>query len=211
MIRRFVRALVVLCAVSAAGVSHAAVYYDSFGHLSSITDVSVTAVSAAWGSTGPADPKTRYFDVSFESGNYQDVYGISTGLPTGWLFNSLNLGSAAAKGLAAALNDQGIAGTTLFLGGAGEPFIPYYVGEVIGSSFYCSFCVQYRQVDFQGSPADWRDPGTSYFVTLTTSATWAKFTEVTSPVPEPEIYAMLGMGLGLMGWAARRRKLKETA
>ena len=29
---------------------------------------------------------------------------------------------------------------------------------------------------------------------------------ISSPVPEPEIYAMLGAGLGLMGWAARRRK-----
>jgi len=25
-------------------------------------------------------------------------------------------------------------------------------------------------------------------------------------VPEPEIYAMLGLGLGLIGWASRRRK-----
>jgi len=32
--------------------------------------------------------------------------------------------------------------------------------------------------------------------------------EVTTvaPVPEPEIYAMMGLGLGLMGWAAQRRK-----
>ncbi len=29
---------------------------------------------------------------------------------------------------------------------------------------------------------------------------------VTTPVPEPEIYAMLGLGLGLMGFVARRRK-----
>jgi len=27
-----------------------------------------------------------------------------------------------------------------------------------------------------------------------------------APVPEPEIYAMMGIGLGLMGWVARRRK-----
>jgi hypothetical protein len=27
-----------------------------------------------------------------------------------------------------------------------------------------------------------------------------------APVPEPEIYAMMGVGLGLVGWAARRRK-----
>jgi len=25
-------------------------------------------------------------------------------------------------------------------------------------------------------------------------------------IPEPEIYAMMGVGLGLMGWVARRRK-----
>jgi hypothetical protein len=28
----------------------------------------------------------------------------------------------------------------------------------------------------------------------------------TPAVPEPEIYAMMGLGLGLMGWASRRRK-----
>jgi hypothetical protein len=27
-----------------------------------------------------------------------------------------------------------------------------------------------------------------------------------APVPEPEIYAMMGIGLGLMGWVARRRR-----
>ena len=29
---------------------------------------------------------------------------------------------------------------------------------------------------------------------------------VTSPVPEPEIYAMMGLGLGLLGWTRRRKK-----
>ncbi len=32
-----------------------------------------------------------------------------------------------------------------------------------------------------------------------------------SPVPEPEIYAMMGVGLGLLGWVARRKKSKEGA
>jgi len=27
-----------------------------------------------------------------------------------------------------------------------------------------------------------------------------------TPIPEPEIYAMMGMGLGLLGWVGRRRK-----
>ncbi len=30
----------------------------------------------------------------------------------------------------------------------------------------------------------------------------------TSPVPEPGIYAMLGIGLGLMGWVGRRKRLQ---
>ena len=33
----------------------------------------------------------------------------------------------------------------------------------------------------------------------------------TAPIPEPEIYAMLGVGLGLLGWVGRRKKLKEAA
>lgn len=33
----------------------------------------------------------------------------------------------------------------------------------------------------------------------------------TAPIPEPETYAMLLAGLGLLGFAARRRKQKETA
>lgn len=28
----------------------------------------------------------------------------------------------------------------------------------------------------------------------------------TPAIPEPEIYAMMGLGLGLMGWVGRRRK-----
>ena len=36
-------------------------------------------------------------------------------------------------------------------------------------------------------------------------------TVVTTPVPEPEIYAMMAVGLGLLGWVGRRKKLKEAA
>lgn len=31
-----------------------------------------------------------------------------------------------------------------------------------------------------------------------------------APVPEPEIYTMFGLGLGLIGWAGRRRKLQAA-
>lgn len=32
-----------------------------------------------------------------------------------------------------------------------------------------------------------------------------------APVPEPEIYAMMGVGLGIMGWVARRKKRRQAA
>jgi hypothetical protein len=31
-----------------------------------------------------------------------------------------------------------------------------------------------------------------------------------APIPEPEIYAMLGVGLGLLGWVGRRKKLQAA-
>jgi len=34
--------------------------------------------------------------------------------------------------------------------------------------------------------------------------------QVITPVPEPEIYAMMGIGLGLVGWIGRRRKVKAV-
>jgi len=50
----------------------------------------------------------------------------------------------------------------------------------------------------------------SYFTVLTDGASmeWSSGNDysVPSPIPEPEIYALMGAGLGLMGWAARRRK-----
>ena len=33
---------------------------------------------------------------------------------------------------------------------------------------------------------------------------------MTVPVPEPEIYAMMAVGMGIMGWAARRKKRKQA-
>lgn len=39
----------------------------------------------------------------------------------------------------------------------------------------------------------------------------AEIFSVTSPIPEPETYAMLLAGLGLLGFAARRKKLKLAA
>lgn len=45
----------------------------------------------------------------------------------------------------------------------------------------------------------------SWIVPASTDSNWN-----VSPVPEPEIYALLGVGLGFLGWAARRKKSKEN-
>jgi hypothetical protein len=41
-------------------------------------------------------------------------------------------------------------------------------------------------------------------------SSWVHVEAVAAAVPEPEIYAMLGVGLGLMGWVGRRRKLQAA-
>ena len=42
-------------------------------------------------------------------------------------------------------------------------------------------------------------------------ATGDLLSQTISPIPEPEIYAMMAVGLGLMGWVGRRKRLKEAA
>jgi len=50
--------------------------------------------------------------------------------------------------------------------------------------------------------------GKTYWFTLAGSATDANYTVTLAPVPEPETYALMLAGLGLLGVAARRRKSK---
>ena len=87
----------------------------------------------------------------------------------------------------------------------------------LGNSFsLCGITVsnfRYQVVDGAGA-------GTSFLGTSRGNTFWyndesnhaslyilANFTvPVMTPVPEPEIYAMLGAGLGLMGWVGRRWK-----
>lgn len=63
--------------------------------------------------------------------------------------------------------------------------------------------------------AGWSDTGRVHVLNLTwwsgggssyPTGTFAQDQLYITPVPEPEIYAMMGLGLGLMGFVARRRK-----
>jgi hypothetical protein len=53
--------------------------------------------------------------------------------------------------------------------------------------------------------------GTKYWINLKGTATDAYYSATLAPVPEPETYAMLLAGLGLIGTIARRRKTAITA
>ena len=70
-------------------------------------------------------------------------------------------------------------------------------------------------VDFWngGSIADWNNP--SYPGATAANIYWREVTlnlnQQTAPVPEPETYAMLLAGLGLVGIVARRRKQRQSA
>lgn len=52
---------------------------------------------------------------------------------------------------------------------------------------------------------------TAFLVSTDMVLTSISNTAPVTAVPEPEIYAMMGVGLGLMGWVARRKKLKPAA
>jgi hypothetical protein len=65
-------------------------------------------------------------------------------------------------------------------------------------------------VDFWngGAIASWNNP--SYPGATAANVRWREVTltldQQTAPIPEPETYAMMLAGLGLLGFAARRRK-----
>jgi hypothetical protein len=54
------------------------------------------------------------------------------------------------------------------------------------------------------------DIGKAYLNIHTTYIPGGEIRGFLAPVPEPEIYAMLGVGLGLMGWVGRRKKLQAA-
>ena len=97
-------------------------------------------------------------------------------------------------------------------------------GSVIGS---INLSAQYTGNNCSGDPTgdfcNWTAAGVSftgiaYSIDFGGTANYTGYDNVTfgsasptAPVPEPEIYAMLGVGLGLMGWIGRRRKLQLEA
>ena len=70
-------------------------------------------------------------------------------------------------------------------------------------------------IGFDATPGTWNfsgNPvGTSYFVFSAGGSNGGSNTGSVAAIPEPEIYAMMGAGLGLIGWIGRRKKLDRSA
>lgn len=201
-----------LLALAFAGVwasPQAAVMYDIAGDLSGITGVAVTAVNAAWGSTGPADPVTRMFDVEFRYGTYPSVFGGS-GLPLAWELDSAGLATAAMYGLVEAIDNAGIPGTQRFAGASAEALIPYFVGIVPSATSGCTTpCAASRWVFYWDLIGSWQESIGTYFVFPDEMRSWALFTpaRIEGPgngVPEPNGLALLLAALLPMAWLRRR-------
>lgn len=152
------------------------------------------AIAAAVGSAGAMSVDfgtvTTTVGVSdvHVSGSFDDVYSFTLGSGTGAL--------------------GGLVGLDLL----GDLTLQYRFGvgaTPVWGSFSSSFVVPSDpdtgafslSTTFSGLTA-----GTKYWVNLKGTATDAAYSVTLAPVPEPETYAMLLAGLGLMGAIARRRK-----
>jgi len=166
----------------------------------------VYAADYDWGSHVLAPAQETAFAVGggiVGAGSFLDTYSFSLALPVAQnssvavsinLFTSsitggsYSLFSTADYGAATSFDDVLIGGSWLFNGTTGST-VNTITNLGIGNYYFAVSGVGGAQ-------------GGQYLLNSSV---------ITAPVPEPEIYAMLGVGLGVLGWAGRRKKLKERA
>ena len=197
----FCRGLILAAMLSAASMSANATLSAVPCSFSDLSGVTVTACAGAPGATPPA------IDAFFWNGNIlssssANVAEIQTALvalgvsnTTGaWIEKIDNNGGALTVDFSTLLFGPTIVG--IHFGGGARPAGGgskiFATGTGGGTAFYL-FDAGTTGVD-------------SFGLNLTASSGVALF-QTTTPVPEPEIYAMLALGLGVIGWAARRKRI----
>jgi hypothetical protein len=91
----------------------------------------------------------------------------------------------------------GTAPTTIYRGGSSEfGLLNAYTRDYTFATAYNYYGIRASTISMVANDAD---PELDALVAFNR-------VDFPNPVPEPEIYAMLGVGLGFMGWVARRRK-----
>jgi len=148
-----------------------------------LTTLSSHAASTAWGAHDPLEQ-----GVQLVSGAFADTYSFSLGAQSSVTSGVLSFGSIVGgtyslwsygtDGLFGTSDDVGLGSWTYNTTAANHT-----VSLGAGSYYY-----------FVGGGA------------LSTSAYSIASTAVAAPVPEPETYALLGAGLGIVGFVASRRR-----
>jgi len=143
-------------------------------------------------------------------------------LAAGWSFASVSqigtlLTDAGLTGpFDGSLSSGNFAAASSFLsllGATGTGFIQAFSADSPGAGLLNTPSV--LAIDFGGGTgvggADLLGPGVPTTVANSTIGSWLVMSGPVAPVPEPEIYAMMGIGLGVLGWLGRRKKLKNSA
>jgi len=158
----------------------------TFETLASGNTLQLTITNALNGGTG------NWADVNYLKAFEIKGIGYVTGATlAGWTSN-VNNGLAAAAGC-----------TT-----GGTPGACFYQATAVALTDLMTF-----KIDFVGTNLNFDAPHlkVQFLAGQYDSKATGDLLSQTIPIPEPEIYATMAVGLGLMGWVARRRKLKEAA
>lgn len=180
-------------------------------------------VSAVIGLASPAGANTLTFQgVTFEtlaSGNTLQLT-ITNALSGGtgnWTdinylqaFEIKNVGDVTGATLSgwSTTVDQGLAANNVGCNTGGTPGACFFQIPAIQLTDSMTF-----SMTFSGTGLDFSAPSlkVQFLTNINDTKPTGDLLSQTIPVPEPEIYAMMGIGLGFMSWAARRKKQKEAA
>lgn len=161
------------------------------GHIAALIEVPVTLNGIATNN-----------DIFYSHTTFKGLFGPDAdALPISWPVKDLDAVNAAINAIATTLNDNNIENIHFTNGvpddgiGSLNGLVPFLVGEISG----CGLCVEARGVHYLSG--NWSADESSTFLSLETVTTWAIFPP--TPVPEPQSSAMILVGLGLVGWAAR--------
>jgi len=159
----------------------------TFESVASGNTLQLTISNALTGGTG------NWANVNYlKAFEIKDIGNVTGATLAGWTTN-VNNGLASAAGC-----------TT-----GGTPGACFYQPTAVALSDSMSFTI-----NFTGTNLNFDAPHLKVqFLTgqYDVKATGDLLSQTIPAIPEPEIYAMMTIGLGLMGWVARRKKLKERA
>lgn len=189
-----------LCKLGSMLVAAATVVFAPSAFANTLTFQGVTFETAASGNTltltitnalsgGTGNWANIQYLKAFE---VKDIGNVTSATLSGWT-TDVNQGLSASSGC-----------TT-----GGTPGACFYQASAVALSDSMIFAI-----NFVGTNLDLSAP--SLKVQFLTNASDAKATgsllsQTISPIPEPEIYAMLAVGLGVLGWSVNRKKSQSTA